>query len=48
MDHREEPTFTLSLSTDIWYIQSEGKGKATVTYEVNRGTEATPKWEPHS
>ncbi len=44
----EEPTFTLSLSRDIWYIQPEGKGKATVTYEVNRGTEATPKWEPHS
>ena len=44
----EEPTFTLSLSRDIWYIQSEEKGKATVTYEVNRGTEATPKWEPHS
>lgn len=44
----EEPTFTLSLSRDIWYIQPEGKGKATVSYEVNRGTEAAPKWEPHS
>lgn len=43
----QEPTFTLSLSKDVWYIQSEDKGKATVSYEVNRGNEATPKWEPH-
>ncbi|PRB38534.1 hypothetical protein CQ020_20545, partial [Arthrobacter sp. MYb23] len=42
-----EPTFSLSLSKDVWYIQSEEKGKATVSYEVNRGNEATPKWEPH-
>ncbi|MGR0160864.1 hypothetical protein [Paenarthrobacter nitroguajacolicus] len=44
----QEPTFTLSLSKDVWYIQSAEKGKATVSYEVNRGNEANPKWEPHS
>ncbi len=44
----KEPTFTLSPSTDFWYIQSEEKGKVTVSYEVNRGNEATPNWEPHT